>query len=91
MQVEWLSLTSRSQTDKSKISIIILYNYDCYISLNALQLTLPDHSMLSRGGHSVTAISLAPCLTEVTIFGGSCQFVDEALKLAATAIMNFGK
>ena len=63
---------------------------------HTLQLTLPDHSMLSRDSHTVTAISLAPGLIEVTVFGGCPQFdpglsLEKEPKLAATAILNFGK
>ena len=73
---------------------MIIDNY--YFTHCTLQLTLPDHDMVSRSRHSVTAISLAPGLIEVTVFGGCPQYdpgryADEETKLAATAILNFGK
>ena len=61
-----------------------------------MQLTLPDHDILSRCAHTVTAIFLAPGLIEVTVFGGFSQFIlgisfEERPQLAATAKLIFGK
>ena len=54
------------------------------------QLTLPDDIQSTRCGHSVTAISLTPGLTEVTVFGGSSSLrADDCI--AATTIMTFGE
>ena len=61
------------------------------------QLTLPDDIQSTRWVHSVTAISLAPDLTEVTMFGGSNSpyllYGREAQKtcIAATTIISFGE
>ena len=57
------------------------------------QLTLPDDNIPStRRRHSVTAISLAPGLTEVTMFGGSTSVNDHSrIALALTTIMTFGE
>ena len=41
-----------------------------YCILPQLTLDLP-HEFMSRMGHSMTAIALAPHLIEVTIFGGA--------------------
>ena len=58
----------------------------CYL----LQLTLPDDIQSTRRGHSVTAISLAPGFTEVTMFGGSSSLYSVDC-LAATTIITFGE
>ena len=55
----------------------------CHIIIYTVQLTLPD----ARYGHSVTAISLAPGLTEVTMFGGT----NYHYCIAATTIISFGE
>ena len=39
----------------------------------------------------MTAISLAPGLTEVTVFGGSNSFYVEGYNIAATTIIIFGE
>lgn len=51
---------------------------------------------MSRWGHSVTAISLTPVLTEVTVFGGARLYVPnlpagDVQTIAATAILTFGE
>ena len=63
----------------------------CYLP----QLKLPD-DVASRWGHSVTAISLTPGLTEVTVFGGARLFVPnlparDIQTIAATTILTFGE
>ena len=58
------------------IKIIVIY-----------QLTLPDDIPSTRRRHSVTATSLAPGLTEVTMFGGSTS--DD--RIALTTVMTFGE
>ena len=54
------------------------------------QITLPDDIQSARCGHSVTAISLAPGLTEVTMFGGSSSTQSKDC-IAATTIITFGE
>ena len=45
-------------------------------------------SLLARFSHSATAVSLGPGLTEVAIFGG-CD--DEVEELANTTVLRFGE
>ena len=65
----------------------------CYLH----QLTVPDDIQSTRWTHSVTAISLAPGLTEVTMFGGSnsphllCDGGAWSTCIAATTIIMFGE
>ena len=54
------------------------------------QLTLPDNIRSMRWGHSMTDISLARGLTEVTMFGGS-TFIYNYDYVAATTVMTFGE
>ena len=58
-----------------------------------MQLTLPHNIQSTRWGHSVTAISLAPGLTEVTMFGGSSSLhSNDCIAAAATTIiLSFGE
>ena len=60
------------------------------------QLTLPDDILSTRRDHSITAISLAPGLIEVTMFGGVPSFVpgqhaSEVQSIAATTIIMFSE
>ena len=60
------------------------------------QLTLPDGILSTRDSHSVTAVSLTPDLTEVTMFGGvpsfdPTQLDSEIQTIAATTTMMFGE
>ena len=61
----------------------------CYLHVHIHQLTLPDDIQSTRWGHSATAISLAPGLTEVTMYGGSNSPRPEDCT-AATTIIIFG-
>ena len=68
------------------------------IVIYTMQLTLPDDILSTRWVHSVTAISLAPGLTEVTMFGGSNSphhlvYEREAQSTckAATVVITFGE
>ena len=62
-----------------------------------IQLTLPDGEIQPRFSHSTTAITLAPGLIEVIIFGGcpewrkNAKTDDDWSKLAGTTILRFGK
>ena len=61
-----------------------------------LQLTLPDDIPSTRRGHSVTAVSLASGLTEVTMFGGTSSphhhdRETQSTYIAATVIITFGE
>ena len=51
---------------------------------------LPDDIQSRRWSHSVTAISLAPGLTEVTVFGGSSSLCSKDC-IAITTIITFGE
>ena len=51
-----------------------------------VQVTVP--TLKSRGGHSATAFSLSPGLTEVIIFGG---VDDDDEDLANTTVLRFGE
>ena len=55
-----------------------------------MQLTLPDDIQSTGYGHSVTAISLAPGLTEVTMFGGASS-PHSSDCIATTTIISFGE
>ena len=60
------------------------------------QVALSDDVITSRKSHSMTAISLAPGLTEVTLFGGSPLYNPkqrgrDIQSIAATAILTFGE
>lgn len=52
-----------------------------------------DINVLSRYGHTLAAISLAPGLIEVNVFGGASQYRPDKYvqSMAATAIMTFSK
>ena len=59
-----------------------------------LQLPLPD-GVLPRAGHSITAVELAPGLTEVTFFGGVTHYdpkksLTDQPMVAETVVMSFG-
>ena len=55
-----------------------------------MQLTLPDDIQSTRWAYSVTGISLAPGLTEVTVFGGtSSHLINDCI--TATTIVSFGE
>ena len=63
-----------------------------------MQLTLPGDIQSTRWTHSATAISLAPGLTEVTMFGGSNSphhLINDreaqSTCIAATTIITFGE
>ena len=55
-----------------------------------MQLTLPDDIQSTRWGHSVTANSLTPGLTEVTMLGGSSSSRQNDC-IAATTIITFSE
>ena len=60
------------------------------------QLTLPDDILSTRDSHTLTAISLTPDLTEVTMFGGNPHYIpsqrdSKVQSVAATTIMMFGE
>ena len=55
-----------------------------------------DKDTVLRFGHSLTAISLAPGLTEVTLFGGAPHFIPHQLhrdiqSVASTTVLTFSK
>ena len=55
-----------------------------------------DKDTVLRFGHSLTAVSLAPDLTEVTLFGGAPHFVPHQLhrdiqSMAPTTVLTFSK
>ena len=71
----------------------VLHQFSTYI----LQIILPE-GMPSRMGHSLTATSLAPGLTEVTMFGGCTKwdtdpqvFDDKLPMIADTVILTLGE
>ena len=68
------------------IELTFIVMSHCY----TMQLTLPDDIQSKRCGHSVTAISLAPGVTEVTMFGGSSSHRPNDC-IAATTIISFGE
>ena len=53
-----------------------------------LQVT-PPKSVRGRWGHSITATSLGPGLTEVLMFGGSLELGSDPI--AETTILRFGE
>ena len=60
-----------------------------------LQIILPE-GIPSRWGHSLTATSLAPGLTEVTMFGGCTKYdlqlaFDKQPRIADTAVLTLGE
>ena len=64
-------------------------------SIYILQIILPE-GMPSRWGHSLTATSLTPGLTEVTLFGGCTKFDpqlsgDKLPMIAETAVLTLGE
>ncbi len=66
-----------------------------FIEVFISQVELPDE-LQPRRGHTLTAVSLAPGLTEVTMFGGSPKWdptgIDEKQpKLADTVLLRLGE
>ena len=53
-----------------------------------LQVTPPE-SVRGRSGHSITATSLGPGLTEVLMFGGRLEWSGDTI--AETTILTFGE
>ena len=69
--------------------------YYITFSTYMLQIILPE-GMPSRWGHSLTATSLAPGLTEVTMFGGCTKYdlqlaFDKQPRIADTAVLTLGE
>ena len=82
------------------IMLYVLYSnqpkqYCINLSTYTLQIILSE-GILSRYGHSLTATSLAPGLTEVTLFGGCTKFDrqltdDKRPMIADTAVLTLGE
>ncbi len=71
-----------------------LYNFGCThhsqtLYFHSIQVT-PPKSMKPRWGHSLTATSLGPGLTEVLLFGGRMSMLSRYL-IAETTILRFGE
>ena len=93
-----LTLHAPLALEYQRKQLIVLTNPLLNISYYLPQLALLDDILTARWTHSVTAISLAPGLTEVTIFGGSNSphhvLYPKDIKstcIAATTIMTFGE
>ena len=60
----------------------------CYLAISS-HLQVTHESVRGRYGHSITATSLGPGLTEVLVFGGRLKLTG--VPLAETTILRFGE
>ena len=70
-------------------SMYITFRLTMSVHSSHLQVTPPE-SVRGRYGHSITATSLGPGLTEVLMFGGSLKWPGGA-PTAETTILRFGE